>query len=98
MGCTHDIVNTVNGRRTGTVAVLVAMVALTLAASAAPALTCSWGVGFYYDAVSSYLKESLESTLAVRNEKGWELFCSFFVTFWLTVGADRQLIDPSLAD
>jgi porin len=58
----------------------------------------NWGVGFYYDAVRSYLKESLESTLTIRDEKGWELFYNFFVTQWLTMGADVQLIDPSLAD
>ena len=35
------------------------------------------GIGFYYDAVSSYLKESFESTQTVRDEKGWELFYNF---------------------
>ena len=35
------------------------------------------GVGFYYDAVSSCLKASIESTMTVRDEKGWELFYNF---------------------
>jgi len=58
----------------------------------------NWGVGYYYAAPSTELKDSLESVVSIRDEQGVELFYNFAVTPWLTLGADLQIIDPSLAD
>jgi porin len=33
----------------------------------------------------------------MRDEKGWEIFYNFAVTPWLVLGADLQIIKPSLA-
>ena len=57
----------------------------------------NWGVGYYYAAPSSDLKDSLASTLKIRDEQGWEIFYNFAVTPWLVLGADLQIINPSLA-
>jgi porin len=56
----------------------------------------NWGIGYYYDTVSNYLKESLAPILAIRNEQGWEIFYNFAVTPWLVLGADLQIIKPGL--
>jgi len=58
----------------------------------------NWGVGFYYAAPSTDLKDSLESTTKIRNEYGSEIFYNFAVTPWLVLGADLQIIRPSLAN
>lgn len=58
----------------------------------------NWGVGYYYAAPSSDLKDSLEPILKIRDEQGWEIFYNLAVTPWLTLGADLQIIEPSLAD
>jgi porin len=58
----------------------------------------NWGVGYYYAVLSPYLKDSLAPELTIRNEQGWEVFYNFAVTPWLVIGADLQIIDPSLAD
>lgn len=58
----------------------------------------NWGVGYYYVALSSDLKDSLERILNIRDEQGLEIFYNFSITPWLTLGADLQIIDPSLAD
>jgi len=58
----------------------------------------NWGVGFYYAAPSTDLKKSLESTIEIRNEYGSEIFYNFAVTPWLVLGADLQIIRPSLAN
>jgi len=58
----------------------------------------NWGVGYYYAAPSSDLKNSLEPVLIIRNEQGLEAFYNFAVTPWLALGADLQVINPSLAD
>lgn len=57
-----------------------------------------WGMGYYYDMPSSDLKDSLAATVKIRDEQGWELFYDVAVTPWMHVGADVQIIDPSLAD
>jgi porin len=44
------------------------------------------------------LQESLSPLLALRDEHGVELFYNFEVTPWLTVGADLQVINPSLGE
>lgn len=58
----------------------------------------NWGVGYYYAAPSSDLKNSLELVQIIRNEQGFEAFYNFAVTPWLVLGADLQVINPSLAD
>jgi porin len=58
----------------------------------------NWGVGYYYAAPSTDLKDSLARIFKIRDEKGGEIFYNFTVTPWLTVGADLQVIKPSLAD
>jgi porin len=57
----------------------------------------NWGVGYYYAALSPYLKDSLAATLRIRDEQGWEIFYNFAVTPWFTLGADLQIIRPGLA-
>jgi porin len=56
----------------------------------------NWGVGVYYAAISSDLKDSLAPIQKIRDEQGTEIFYNFAVTPWLTVGADVQIISPSL--
>jgi len=56
----------------------------------------NWGIGYYYDAPSRDLKESLSRLLTIRDEQGGEIFYNFAVTPWFTVGADLQVIKPSL--
>jgi porin len=58
----------------------------------------NWGAGFYYAAPSTDLKNSLESIKTIRNEYGFEAFYNFSVTPWFVLGADFQIIKPSLAD
>ena len=56
----------------------------------------NWGIGYYYDAPSRDLKESLSPLLTIRDEQGMEIFYNFAVTPWFTVGVDLQVIKPSL--
>ena len=58
----------------------------------------NWGVGYYYAAPSRDLKDSLAPVLKIRDEQGVELFYNFAVTPWFTLGADLQIIQPSLAN
>jgi porin len=58
----------------------------------------NWGAGLYYAALSPDLKNSLESTMTIQNEYGFEVFYNFTVTPWFVLGADLQIISPSLAD
>ena len=58
----------------------------------------NWGAGFYYAAPSTDLKNSLESTTTIRNDYGFEMFYNFALTPWFVLGADLQIIKPSLAD
>ncbi len=58
----------------------------------------NWGFGYYYNAPSTDLKNSLDGTLTIRDEQGWEAFYNFAVTPWFTLGADVQVIKPSLAN
>lgn len=57
----------------------------------------NWGFGYYYDDLSNDLQDSFDPLLKIRNEQGWEIFYNFAVTPWLSLGADLQIIDPSLA-
>jgi porin len=58
----------------------------------------NWGFGYYYAAPSTDLKDSLATVTTIRDEQGWEIFYNFAVTPWFTLGADLQIIKPSLAD
>jgi porin len=58
----------------------------------------NWGVGYYYDAPSPALKDSLAPVLRIGDEQGGEVFYNFVVTPWLVLGADLQVIKPSLAE
>jgi len=58
----------------------------------------NWGVGFYYAAPSRDLKASLKNTVDIRDEQGVEVFYNFAITPWFTLGADLQVIRPSLAE
>ena len=57
----------------------------------------NWGFGYYYDAFSGELKDSLATAPKLRNEQGWETFYNFAVTPWLVLGADVQVVNPALA-
>jgi porin len=57
----------------------------------------NWGFGYYYDAFSGELKDSLANGRKMRNEQGWETFYNFAVTPWLALGADVQVIAPAFA-
>ena len=58
----------------------------------------NWGVGYYYAAPSNDLKDLPGSIQKIRDEQGVEMFYNFAVTPWLVLGADLQIIKPSLAD
>lgn len=55
----------------------------------------NWGVAYYYNTPSRDLKEALP-LLKISDEQGVEAFYNFEVTPWHTVGADVQVINPSL--
>jgi porin len=56
-----------------------------------------WGSAYYYNTPSRDLKDSLP-LLDISDEQGVEAFYDFKVTPWLTVGADLQVIDPTLGE
>jgi porin len=56
----------------------------------------NWGIASYYDAPSRDLQDSLSPLLKIRDEQGLEVFYNFAVMPWFTVGADFQVIKPSL--
>lgn len=58
----------------------------------------NWGIGYYYDAPSRDLQESLSPVLTIRDEQGVEVFYNFAVTPWSTLGVDLQVISPSLGE
>jgi len=58
----------------------------------------NWGAGYYYSVLGHALKHSLAPVVTIRDEQGWEFFYNLSVTPWLTLGADLQIIKPSLAD
>jgi porin len=57
----------------------------------------NWGAGFYYVSLSPYLKQSIAPLLTIRDEMGFEFFYNFAVTPWFVLGADLQIIVPSIA-
>ncbi len=58
----------------------------------------NWGAGYFYETLSPYLKQSLAPIMTIGDEQGLEFFYNFAVLPWLTLGADLQVIKPSLAD
>ncbi len=59
--------------------------------------TDNWGIGYYYDGMSQYLKEALAPAMALTDEQGVEVFYNVALTPWFTLGADLQAIKPGLA-
>ncbi|MGA8034257.1 MAG: carbohydrate porin, partial [Casimicrobiaceae bacterium] len=57
----------------------------------------NWGIGYYYDGMSQYLKDALAPAVTLTNEQGVELFYNFALAPWFVLGADLQLIKPGLA-
>lgn len=58
----------------------------------------NWGFGYYYAVPSPDLRESLAPIEDIRIEQGVEIFYNFALTYWLVLGLDLQIIQPSLAD
>lgn len=58
----------------------------------------NWGMGYYYAAPSRDLTNLPGRIQDIRDEQGWEAFYNFAVTPWFTLGADLQIIRPSLGD
>ena len=58
----------------------------------------SFGVGYYYLATSSVLRETLRPVSPIRNEQGFELYYNAAITRWFTLTADIQAIDPAQLD
>ena len=55
----------------------------------------SWGVGYYYLATSSVLRQTLGSHAPSASEQGFELYYNAAITSWFTLSADIQAIDPA---
>ncbi|MEI6154479.1 MAG: carbohydrate porin [Deltaproteobacteria bacterium] len=58
----------------------------------------NWGFGYYYATPSPDLKDSFANVMKIRDEQGLEIFYNFAITPWLILGADLQIIKPSLAN
>lgn len=56
-----------------------------------------WGAGYYYDELSEYLVEPLQSLMPIGNEQGVNIFYNFAITPWLFTGADFQFAKPAFA-
>jgi porin len=56
-----------------------------------------WGGGYYYAAWSRPLQDALAPTLIMRDEQGFEMFYDLSLTPWLALGAQLQIVEPSLA-
>jgi porin len=55
----------------------------------------SWGVGYYYLATSSVLRQTLGPVAPSGNEQGFELYYNAAITGWFTLSADIQAVDPA---
>jgi porin len=55
----------------------------------------SWGVGYYYLATSSVLRQALGPVAPSGNEQGVELYYNAALTSWFNLTADIQAIDPA---
>lgn len=58
----------------------------------------SFGVGFFYNAVSEDLKQTLSPVTRIQDEYGVELFYDAAIFPWFRVGADLQWTRPVLAN
>jgi len=58
----------------------------------------SWGVGYYYLAPSSVLRQTLGPVAPAASEQGCELYYNAAITSWFTLSADIQAIDPAQHD
>lgn len=56
----------------------------------------NWGIAYYYNAPSRDLMSALSPRLRIKDEQGLEAFYNFRATPWFTVGADLQVIAPTL--
>jgi porin len=54
----------------------------------------NFGVGYYFNGISSTLRTTLDPFIRIRDENGVEAFYNFAVTGWSKVTADVQFIDP----
>lgn len=52
----------------------------------------AWGVGYFYDGISDYVKD----VFAITDEQGLELFYEFNLTARFSFGVDLQVINPGL--
>jgi porin len=55
----------------------------------------SFGLGYYYLATSSVLRDTLRPVAPIGNEQGFELYYNAAITGWFTLTADIQAIDPA---
>jgi porin len=53
-----------------------------------------WGAAYYHYSLSNALRGSLAS-LSIRDEDGFEFFYTAFITPWLGLGPDLQIIRPA---
>lgn len=58
----------------------------------------NWGIAYYYNAPSRDLMSALSPRLRIKDEQGLEAFYNFQATPWLTVGANVQVIAPTLEE
>ncbi len=57
----------------------------------------NWGIGYYYDGMSKYLKDALAPAVTLTDEQGVEVFYNVALSRWFTLGADLQAIKPGMA-
>ena len=55
----------------------------------------SWGVGYYYLATSSVLRQTPGPVAPSGNEQGFELYYNATITSWFSLSADIQAVDPA---
>ncbi|PWS36242.1 hypothetical protein DFH01_13720 [Falsiroseomonas bella] len=58
----------------------------------------NWGIAYYYNAPSRDLMSAFAPRVRIKDEQGLEAFYNFQVTPWLTVGANVQVIAPTLEE
>ena len=54
----------------------------------------TFGIGYYYLAVSNVLKDAAPNLTPLKNEEGVELFYNIAVRQWFHITPDMQVIDP----
>jgi porin len=58
----------------------------------------SFGLGYYYLATSSVLRQTLGPLAPSASEQGFELYYNATITSWFTLAADIQALDPGQHD